>query len=166
MTAEGYQKIERWMRRRSRLLSVMKALNHFLPLLLYIAYPVLLIVLAVSWDSRFWKVLLIPATVFLLVTVLRKVINARRPYEVLDISPLIFKEKSGESFPSRHVASAFILMEAFWYISLPLGIFTGIAAVLIALIRLLAGIHFPRDVIAGALFSLVLGIPGFLFLPI
>ena len=63
------------------------------------------------------------------------------------------------------MASSFILALAFWYINLSLGLLVTLIALLITVIRPLAGIHFPRDVIAGALLSLVLGIPAFLFLP-
>lgn len=165
MTAEGYSKISRWFRAHPRILGLMEFLNRWLPLCLYAGYPVLLAVLALRWDSRFWKVLLIPAAVFAIVTIVRKLIDARRPYEMLEISPLISKEKKGQSFPSRHVSAAFILALAFWYISAPLGAIVTAMAVLIAVIRPLAGIHFPRDVIAGVLLSLALGIPAFLFLP-
>ena len=57
---------------------------------------------------------------------LRKVINARRPYEVWRSEPLVHKEKKGGSpFPGRHVASAVILAVAFWYICPPAGIAAG-----------------------------------------
>lgn len=165
MTAEGYSKLSAWFRAHPRILGLIKFLNRLLPLCLYAGYPVLLAVLALRRDSRIWKVLLIPAAVFVIVTIVRKLINAKRPYEALEISPLIPKEKKGQSFPSRHVSAAFVLALAFWYINTPLGITVTAMAVLIAVIRPLAGIHFPRDVIAGALLSLTLGIPAFLFLP-
>ena len=165
VTAKGYQKIRSFFERRPALRKTMNVLNRFLPLTLYAAYPVLLFVLALLRDARFFKALVIPAFVFLAVTLLRKVINRPRPYETLEIEPLIRKEKSGESFPSRHVASAFIIAVVFSYVSLPLGIAVGVIAALIAVIRPLAGIHYPADVLAGALFSLAIGVPAFLFLP-
>ena len=165
MTQQGYLKITAWFQAHPRTLRLMKILNRWLPLCLYAAYPVLLLVLAFLRDSRIWKVVFIPAAVFILVTILRKFVNAKRPYELLGVQPLIPKNKRGESFPSRHVASAFILALAFWYINLPLGLLVMLIALLIAVIRPLAGIHFPRDVIASALLSLVLGIPAFLLLP-
>lgn len=165
MTEERYLKISVWFRRRPGCLRTMAFLNRWLPLALYAAYPALILVLAFQRDARLWKTVLIPAAVFAVVTVIRKAINAPRPYEQLPIQPLIAKNKKGESFPSRHVASAVVLAEAFWYISPLLGIPAGLAALLMTVIRPLAGIHFPRDVIAGAVLSLALGIPAFLFLP-
>lgn len=164
MTQQRYLKIAAWFEARPMALSALKLLNRWLPRCLYLAYPVLLLVLVFFRDGRILKVLLIPAAVFLIVTLLRKGIHAKRPYEQLNIKPLIQKDKKGESFPSRHVASAFILALAFLYVNIPLGIITFLIAFLIAIIRPLAGIHFPRDVIVGALLSLALGIPAFWFL--
>lgn len=165
MTAERYAKIEGWFLSRPRALWWLRALNRWLPLVLYVAYPILILCLALWLDVRVWKVVYIPAAVFVAVTVVRKLVNAKRPYETLGITPLISKDKPGESFPSRHVASAFVIAEAFGYINLPLGVAVGVVALLIAVLRPLAGVHFPRDVIFGALFSLLLGLPAFIFLP-
>jgi len=165
VTEQGYRRVRLFFERRLVLRKALVLLNRFLPLVLYAAYPLLLFVLALLRDPRFFKALVIPAAVFLGVTLFRKAVNRPRPYEVLAIEPLIRKEKSGESFPSRHVASAFIIAVTFSYIFLPLGIVVGVIAALIAVIRPLAGVHYPTDVLAGALFSLVTGIPAFLFLP-
>ncbi|WP_444658108.1 phosphatase PAP2 family protein [Caproiciproducens sp. R2] len=139
----------------------MKRLNLWLPRIVYCVYPALLAVLAVRRDERFFKVLLIPAFAFGAVTVMRKLWNRPRPYEKLGIEPLIPREKKGQSFPSRHVASVTIIAVACWYIWLPIGIAMSVIALLIAVIRPLAGIHFPEDVIAGMVFSLLTGIIGF-----
>ncbi|PWL73183.1 MAG: phosphatase PAP2 family protein [Clostridiales bacterium] len=165
MTTAGYNKCADWFYAHPGWLRMLRGGCRLLPLLLYAGYPVLLLVLALSRDIRFWKVLWIPAAVFVLVTVLRKVINARRPYEVLEIEPLVHKEKKSESFPSRHVASAVILAVAFWYICPPAGIAAGLIALLLAVLRPIAGVHFPRDVLAAAVISLALGIPAFVWLP-
>lgn len=143
------------------LLNLMKILNIWLPRVFYCGYPLLLVKLAVCRDKRFFRVLLIPAIVFGTVTVLRKLWSQPRPYEALEIEPLIPREKKGDSFPSRHVASAGIIALAFWYVWMPLGVGMAVIALLIAVIRPLAGIHYPRDVIAGLLLSLVIGTVGF-----
>ena len=164
MTEKGYQKVRLFFERRPVLRKALPLLNRFLPLVLYAAYPFLLFVLLFLKDPRFFKAFVIPTTVFLGVTLLRKAVNRPRPYETLAIDPLIRKEKSGESFPSRHVASAFIIAVTFFYVSLPLGVLVGVIACLIAVIRPLAGIHYPSDVIAAALLSVLVGVPAFMFL--
>ncbi|MBW7572073.1 phosphatase PAP2 family protein [Caproiciproducens faecalis] len=139
----------------------MKILNLWLPRIVYCAYPALLAMLAIRRDGRFFKALLIPAAVFGTVTVVRKRWNLPRPYEKLGIEPLIPREKKGQSFPSRHVASVTIIAVACWYIWPPAGFAMSVIALLISVIRPLAGIHFPRDVAAGVAFSLLIGIIGF-----
>ena len=161
LNKERYDRIREWFLRHPALIIAMKVLNLWLPRIVYCVYPLLLVVLAIQEDERFLKVLLIPAIVFGTVTVLRELWDLPRPYEKLEITPLIPREKKGHSFPSRHVASATIIAVACWYIWWPLGIAMSVIALLIAIIRPLSGIHFPIDVIAGALFSLIIGIVGF-----
>ena len=98
---------------------------------------------------------------FVSVTLLRYFINRARPYEVLDIDPLIKKNKSGQSFPSRHAASVFIIAMAFLYIQTKIGIIMLILAAVIGVTRVLAGVHFVRDVVGGAAIGIIAGILGF-----
>ena len=161
MTKLQYDRIRNWFLAHPTQLCWMKTLNLWLPRLVYCAYPLLLAALTLMRDGRFFRVLLIPALAFGGVTVLRKCWNFPRPYEKLEIEPLISREKQGYSFPSRHVASVTIIALACWYVWRPLGIAMWVVALLIAIIRPLAGIHFPRDVVAGMVFSLLIGLIEF-----
>jgi membrane-associated phospholipid phosphatase len=161
LNKERYDKIRVWFLLHPVLLNIMKMLNLWLPRIVYCTYPLLLIILAVRRDERFFRVLIVPAIAFALVTGLRKFWELPRPYEKLEIEPLIPYEKKGYSFPSRHVASVTIIAVACWYIWPPIGIAMTVIAFLIAVIRPLAGIHFPIDVAAGTIFSLLIGIIGF-----
>ncbi|MCI2106662.1 MAG: phosphatase PAP2 family protein [Intestinimonas sp.] len=161
MTKERYDEIRTWFLLHPVQLNSMKALNRWLPRVVYCVYPLLLVSLALRRDERFFRVLLVPAVVFGTVTLLRRIWNFPRPYEKLGIEPLIPREKKGHSFPSRHVASVTIIAIACWYVWIPFGIAMSIIALLISVIRPLAGIHFPRDVIAGFAFSLIIGLVGF-----
>lgn len=70
------------------------------------------------------------------------------------------KETHGQSFPSRHALSAAVLA-AVWLSFYPAvgGVMVAVT-VAICVLRVLAGVHFPRDVIAGALLGFSLGIVG------
>ena len=46
---------------------------------------------------------------FIAVTLLRRLINAKRPYELLPFYETPPKNKIGKSFPSRHVFSIFVI---------------------------------------------------------
>lgn len=132
--------------------------NSISPALIYFIYPFYLFILGFKRDSRFWKLLLIPGISFVLLSLVRKWINAPRPYEVLDIVPIINKDTKGSSFPSRHVFSAFIIAMTLYYISMPMGIFLMFLGTLLAIVRVLAGVHFPRDVIVGGIIGILTGI--------
>ena len=74
----------------------------------YVAYPCLLVWLtyaaatgAAGAAGMLLRAALVPGISFVLVTVLRKVINAPRPYEVFDVAPVIPKDTRGNSFPDR-----------------------------------------------------------------
>ncbi|MCC8082397.1 MAG: phosphatase PAP2 family protein [Lachnospiraceae bacterium] len=127
----------------------------------YIAYPVLLIILAFTRDGRFLRVLLVPLISFVIVTVFRRACNARRPYEVWEAPPLIQKDTKRNSFPSRHVFSVFMIAMATAYICPPAAIIMMAAGVFLAAARVLIRVHFVRDVVAGALIGVGLGLLGF-----
>ena len=137
-----------------------------MPYIVFLSYAILLIVLAITWDIRFFRVVLVPAVTFFLVTVFRRAFNFPRPYEKLEISPLIPRNKKGQSFPSRHVASAFLIGCAFWYLSPWLGLPVFLAGAGMAVVRPLAGVHFPRDTVAGAAFGLLFGFACLYGLPL
>ena len=99
--------------------------------------------------------------VFLGVTALRHWHNAPRPYEVWKIPPLFPRSKKGHSFPSRHSAAASVIAMAFWYINPAAGVLVMAVAVLIAVSRVLAGVHFVRDVLAGLAAGIIGGMIGF-----
>ena len=62
----------------------------------------------ISFSNSFWM----PLAALILVTVLRHVFHAPRPYDQMNYYPLI-SHKPGNSFPSRHTASSVIIAMAF-----------------------------------------------------
>lgn len=165
MTKETYEKITRSLRGHPRRIRFLQSANKILTIFVYCAYSALLLFAAVQKDMRFWRILLTPAVSFLLVSVFRRLLNAPRPYEALDIVPLIKKDTKGKSFPSRHIFSVFVIAVAFLYISLPLGILFTAIGLLLAVVRVIGGVHFPKDVIAGAVIGILSGIIGIYLIP-
>ena len=78
-----------------------------------------------------------------------------RPFETLGDVTLLFYRPTDPSFPSNAVAAAFGIAAAVWGVNRRLGTALLIAAGLYGLARVYAGVHYPLDVIAGALIGIV-----------
>ena len=147
-------------------------LNSVLTKAVYALYPLLLIYLAVyhltDKEPGFVPALLVPGISFVLVSIFRSWYDAPRPYEIPGAEPPpIKKDAPGKSFPSRHIFSIFVIAVTFFWVWPVPGILIGIAGVLLAWSRVAGGVHFPRDVIAGALIGVFSGVIGYyLILPL
>lgn len=85
--------------------------------------------------------------------VLLKPLVARiRPYEFSNQVVLLVREADDFSFPSGHTGSAFaIAVVAYLMLPKKYGVLALIMAILMGFSRLYVGIHYPTDVLGGAL---------------
>ena len=139
---------------------------------MYLAYPLLLVYLFFfGWHSSyfsFWKALLVPGVSFVVLSIFRKIINRPRPYETFNIPPVIPKDTKGNSFPSRHVFSATMIAMTFLLHS-PwswLGLIFLVVSILLAVVRVVSGVHYISDVVAGIVVAVVAAFVGYLVLHI
>lgn len=100
------------------------------------------------------KLLVMLAVPFAAVSLARGIINAKRPYEIYDFHVQI-DGKSGSSFPSRHVFSAFAIATALMAEFTLLGVVAAVLGAALCIARVLLGLHFVRDVLAGALIGVL-----------
>ena len=121
--------------------------------------------LAVTQDAHVVKFICVPAATFVLATVLRMAINAPRPYERYSIQPLFEDDTRGKSLPSRHTASAFAIACAFFWLNPIVGAIALVVAVAIAVLRIVGGVHFPRDIAAAIALAAACAAIGFLAIP-
>lgn len=164
MNEEKYSRISKWFGEKPARLTALKILNKLTVYTGYCAYAALLIFLALTGDMRIIRCIAVPAVTFVLATAVRSGINAPRPYEKLDITPLIPKSTKGNSFPSRHTVCIAIIAAAWLYVNIPIGIALCVITVITAVIRPIMGVHFPRDTIAGIVFSAVCGVVGLILI--
>lgn len=101
---------------------------------------------------------------FITVTVLRKIINAKRPYEIYSFYTEPPRTKRGEAHPSRHAYSAAVITVLSWLVSPFFSLGVGVLALIISVTRVVTGVHFLRDVVAGLLLGAVFGGAGLLTL--
>ena len=90
MNKERYQKTMVWLENHPRLTKFFILTEKFCELFVYIVYPTFLTYLAYHNPPFFLRSTLICFIPFVLVSVLRKVLNAKRPYEVYGVSDLGF----------------------------------------------------------------------------
>ena len=146
-------------------LRLLRAFNRFMTVVMPIVYLTLLT--TIYFREGFGKQVLIyvfiPASGFVILSLLRKKINAPRPYEVWEIIPLLDRDSPGQSMPSRHVFSATIISMACLHASLSVGVILLVLSAFLGLVRVLGGVHYPKDVVVGYICGLVWGVIFFLF---
>lgn len=122
-----------------------------------------LALLAIKRDMRVVWVALIPWITFFSVTIIRNQLNLKRPFEELNFNSLL-PHSAGRACPSRHASSSVIITIAVYYVYPMLGIVAGILSIVICCTRVLTGVHYPRDVVCGAIIGVVFGFFGFFVL--
>ena len=158
MNKETYKKMTGFLHSHPTQAKIVITTNKIITYAIYLAYPCLLLwlifhngaatLLEGRIDPLLSKAILVPAVSFIAVSLLRA---------------LIAKDTKGKSFPSRHAFSIFVIGVTFLAACpLPLvGWLILALGVCLAVVRVLAGVHFPRDVAAGALLGIACGCLGF-----
>ena len=89
--------------------------------------------------------------------ILKNVIARPRPFTQLSGLNVLIPKPSDFSFPSGHTASSFAAAGAFFYYNnKKWGIFALILASFIGFSRLYLGVHYPSDVLFGALLGMLI----------
>ena len=174
MTAEHYHALYRWFDAHPAARRFVVALDRWLPLVPFVCYPVLLVILNVQWFAllrvgsaaaldfmqQIARAILVPGITFWFGTALRARLDRPRPYEQLGFVPLVAKETKGHSFPSRHALSAAVLAMTWLRFFPAVGVAMVIITLLICALRVLVGVHSVPDVLFGAALGFGLGAVG------
>jgi undecaprenyl-diphosphatase len=91
--------------------------------------------------------------------ILKNVVARIRPFEAVEGLNILVHKPSDYSFPSGHTGSSFAAAVIF-YKTLPkkYGIPSMVLAVLISISRLYVGVHYPSDVICGAVIGIAIAL--------
>lgn len=162
---EWYDHVAANIKNKPFLLSLLRTFNRFMTVVMPMIYLTLLATtyLQQEFGKQVLMYVFVPATGFVILSFLRKKINSPRPYEVWEIVPLLDRDSSGQSMPSRHVFSATIISMACLHASLTMGMICLTLSAFLGLVRVLGGVHFPKDVVVGYICGLVWGVLFFLF---
>ena len=151
---EWYQNISSRLTSHPTLLFLLRSFNRLMTVAMPLVYLALLVTtyLKLGLGQQVGVYVLIPSTGFVMLSLFRK-----------KICPLLEKDSSGQSMPSRPVFSATIISMACLHASLPVGLACLLFSALLGLVRVLGGVHYPKDVLVGYACGLVWGFLFFLF---
>jgi membrane-associated phospholipid phosphatase len=107
-------------------------------------------------NRKAWIVCAVLAPIAIALNYVVKLI-VRRPRPVLEGLPPLGGAPSSLSFPSAHATSSFAMATAMTRVE-PLGALAFLLALALSLGRPYLGMHYPSDVLAGALLGVALGL--------
>ncbi len=159
---ERWRRWTRWFRGRGsdRRVKALRAADKAIVVLFVAMYVLMAVGSARAMPAAIIGYVASTAACFVAMGLVRRWRNAPRPYEAFDIKPLVPKKdlKIGRSFPSRHAFCAFLIATMFAVVFRSFG---GMVPLLLAtalgVARVLEGVHFPRDVVAGAVLGVAAG---------
>jgi undecaprenyl-diphosphatase len=126
--------------------------------LLWIAVGILIILFLIK-KTRFTAICAASSIILgrLMITeIIKRLYSSPRPYLVLDnVNKLINENHDYQSFPSGHAAIFFALATAIYFFHKKWGIGCFVIAILVAISRIFIGVHWPTDVLAGALIGVI-----------
>lgn len=96
---------------------------------------------------------------FAVTPLIRFIFPNPRPFVSGGFVPLIPHEMSS-SFPSGHAVFFFALAATTWFYHRPLGYILGALAILVSIARIAAGLHWPSDIVAGAVVGIAVAMIG------
>ena len=160
MTKEQYIKITEPLRKHPKGAKIAELFNRVLTGAVFLTYPLFLLLLLVQKDPFLSRAIIVPFDSFLVLTFVRALINAQRPYEKFGVTPVFSKDTKGKSFPSRHVFSVFVIAGTVFVKYPTAGAALGIAGAALAFLRVAGGVHEPKDVIFGGLIGAAAGFLG------
>ena len=166
MNKENYVKLMNYWQEHRPFCKIMIATEKMAEIIVIISYA-LLLVYSVYSDVGFALRSAVTSIIALyLCTLLRFVVNAKRPYQVYETLPAMHKDTLGQSFPSRHLTSVAVIAVSMLYTNIVIGCLFVALMLLMGTLRVLLGVHFVKDVTVGAVIGLAIGIVGIYIFPL
>lgn len=165
MNAEQYRLLAAAASEHPRLVLLLTRINKALTALGYVTYPLLLVLLWLLRPAFLLRAILVPGFSFVLLTLVRPLFGKPRPYEVYGFTPLLGRTGKGRSFPSRHTFCLVLIAMTWLMFFPPAGVLLLVLGLLLGAVRVLGGVHFLPDVLAGALAAVFTALLGYVWIP-
>lgn len=91
---------------------------------------------------------------FGIVELIRYLYHRPRPFVAYSVNQLV--SNGSYSFPSGHAALFFAMAMAIYFYNKKWGIWFFIAAILMGISRVIAGVHYPTDILGGAAIGVII----------
>ncbi len=131
--------------------------EYFVPVFL----GLLLVYFWLAQEKRYKQVLVLAAVSVGLVNLVIKIINIffdnPRPFEIMPAN-LAYYQPTDPSFPSNGAAVSFAIASAIWFSHKRLGTLAFLVAGVFSLGRVVAGVHFPSDIVAGGVLGILVSL--------
>lgn len=140
--------------------SIIVFFGHILPYLV-LAVVVVSVILALNSGKKSSAVVYVAAVVSGLVArygvaeLIRYFYHRPRPFAALNLPHLL--TETSYSFPSGHAIFFFALAAGVFSTNKRFGAWLYVVAILIGLGRIAAGVHYPSDILGGAILGVVIG---------
>lgn len=132
---------------------IMVVLTNWSSKIFALIYVIGIVILLLNRSKKIIPFIIAPATAFIIVQLIRYFYLRPRPFLALEIESLIEHSASG-SLPSMHAVSAFVIGMAIWHVNKKAGRYVLILAAITGLSRVMVGVHYPLDIVIGALLSI------------
>jgi membrane-associated phospholipid phosphatase len=102
-------------------------------------------------------------TLWLVVELMKVLFHRTRPYIKLKNIRIVGSRASGRSFPSGHTSQSFFMVTLllhYYHVDVYVWLVLYAIAFLVGITRIYVGMHYPRDVIGGAILGIAWGLVG------
>lgn len=93
-----------------------------------------------------------------IITLIKIFIHTERPFIALNKTPLVIFPPHDYSFPSGHACFAFFIATMIYLKNKKTGIIFYFLASLVGIGRVLANVHYPIDILGGAILGITIGL--------
>jgi len=124
--------------------------------LLYILIAILLILSLMAYNLRIFFYPLFSGLFAILIidTIIYIFYKEARP-STLKISKVLINVPKNPSFPSRHASISFAISSFLFFYNIPLAIAFVVCACFISMARVFCGVHWFKDILAGAFVGII-----------